>query len=258
MDAKLRALMDEVTRLVGSIGIAPRESTWADASAAIIFDRCRGLFSAVYLLVREGFAQEAMLFGRPLLTDSLALQEFADADARRRSELALRWELATLADLDGVWLEGQAQGRDVAEMLRLQRDRRNALQKQAASEGLRSRPWMPDRHAKELAMKHGRLNEFLDLLLLHHFVHGSHFAAHQRAKIPAPGVMLIGGAAADAEVWAVSAALSAAQSMLYATRAVCALLEVEEPRELGSLLVAVEALAPPEPDTHMPARPERS
>lgn len=114
MEDDLRTLMDDVSRLIGSIGHQEvREAPAADQPPLALFDRCRGLFSAVYLLAQNGGSQEAMLLARPLLTDSLALEAFAEAKGIRRSELVIRWELASISDLEGTYLEAQAQGRDM-------------------------------------------------------------------------------------------------------------------------------------------------
>jgi len=169
-----------------------------------LFDRCRSMLGAVHLLVVRGFAHEALMLCRPLLTDSLALAEIAMADEQGRAKLAVRWELAGLASIEGAVEEGARQGHDMAEQADAIRRRREQLDAYAKRNGFRRpRQWQPDKHAKALAQKHGRATE----------------------------------------EWGKAAALSAAQSALHAARSTCKILGRPEPRAIDALLADLETWA---------------
>jgi hypothetical protein len=201
------------------------------------------MLGAVHLLVVRGFAHEALMLCRPLLTDSLTLAEIAKADETARAKLAVAWELHGLASIEGATNEGARQGHDVADELEAIRLRREQLDAYAKRHGFqRPRRWQPDDHTKALSQRHGRSDEYLDLLVLHHFVHGSTFAAAQRYS-RAGDTIFIGGTAADIEEWGTAAALSSAQSAIYGARSTCQILGSPEPRVMGALLAEVETLA---------------
>jgi hypothetical protein len=242
-NAAVQSLLTRAGRLVGSLGGGQlRELPRHYLEILALFDRCRSLLGAVQLLLRSGFPEEAMMLGRPLLTDSLALAELAAADEKRRAELAIGWELATIADLRGANLEGKAQGHDVEEQLSGLDRYRAWWEEYASSRGLHPKHWQPDADAKRLATRHGREDEYLDLRMLHHFVHGSTFATAQRYSTRDGLVVMVGGPAAKEE-WAYAAGGSAAQSALYAARAICTILEIDEPPELAALIAEVDAMA---------------
>jgi hypothetical protein len=187
-----------------------------------------------------------MILSRPLLTDSLALAEFASAGEKRRAELAVGWELATLADLEGVMIDGEAMGEAVPEAREALEVRRAQIQEYAQRHDLSTQHWKPDGQAKALAEKHGRREEYLDLRILHHFTHGSTFATsqrHRRDEERDEEVVLIGGPAADQESWIRGVVVSAGQSGLHAGRAMARILGAEEPPEIAPLLAEIEALA---------------
>jgi hypothetical protein len=83
---------------------------------------------------------------------------------------------------------------------------------------------------------------------MHHFVHGSTFAAHSRymPSVMAPsveGVVEIGGDAADLQPYREGTLLLSARAVLHATRAVCVLLGNQEPGDVDVLLADIEAIA---------------
>ena len=82
-----------------------------------VFDRCRSMLGAVHLLVGRGFAHEALMLCRSLLTDSLTLAEIAEASEEGRAKLAVAWELHGLADLEGALIEEHARGMTWANIL---------------------------------------------------------------------------------------------------------------------------------------------
>jgi hypothetical protein len=88
LDAEIGGVLKRVRRLLGSIGGGEiRELLTHYVGIIALFDRSRNLFAAIHVLLREGFPHEAMILARPLLTDSLALQELAAADEERRRSL---------------------------------------------------------------------------------------------------------------------------------------------------------------------------
>lgn len=208
-----------------------------------VFDRCRSMLGAVHLLVGRGFAHEALMLCRSLLTDSLTLAEIAEASEEGRAKLAVAWELHGLADLEGALIEGARQGHDVGEHLDAVKLRRDELDAYARRCGFqRPHRWQPDGHTKALAQKHGRSDEYLDLRVLHHFVHGSTFATAQRYS-RAGDTVFVGGTAADIEEWGKAAALSGAQSALHAARSACQILGSPEPPAIEALLAELDTWA---------------
>jgi hypothetical protein len=243
-DPRLIGLLERVDKACASIGDKEGiERPQHSLRFMALFDRCRSMLGAVHLLVVRGFAHEALMLCRPLLTDSLALAEIAMADEQGRAKLAVRWELAGLASIEGAVEEGARQGHDMAEQADAIRRRREQSDAYAKRNGFqRPRQWQPDNHAKALAQKHGRGDEYLDMLILHHFVHGSTFATAQRYS-RAGDTIFVGGTAAETEEWGKAAALSAAQSALHAARSTCQILSRPEPRAIGALLAELETWA---------------
>jgi hypothetical protein len=78
--------MREVADLVDRVGAGERtERIWHELEILALFDRCRSLHRAVLVLLsHDGFVHEAVMLGRPLFTDSLALAELAAVDEKRR------------------------------------------------------------------------------------------------------------------------------------------------------------------------------
>jgi hypothetical protein len=242
IDEAFLGLLTRVSEAIGSIGGgAPEDRPRDYLEIGALFDRCRSLLGAVRLLLRHGFAHESMMLGRPLLTDSLALTELASADERRRAELVVGWELASVADLRGIILEFQKQGGNVAGYLSATDTRRSQVEDYARARGLRAKHWRPDSQAPSLAKKHGRDGDAFDLRVLHSFVHGSTLATSQRYSQVAPDSVEIGGPAIVRDTWARASGLSAAHSALLAARAFCSIAEIAEPAEIAPLLAEVLA-----------------
>jgi hypothetical protein len=240
LDEATKRLVDEVAEVAGNVGggaVAERPVHVREILA--LFDRCRSTFGAVRLLakVREpDFGQEATALARPLITESLMLMELAAADEARRVELVIGWELATLDDLEGLWREGQARGEDSSPALDATASRKRAAEAYARERGAGTRRWRVDERA--LADKHGR-EDYFSFRIMHHFVHGSTFATSQRYS-PKGDVYFVGGPAADTS-WAKPAAVQAASSLVYATRAVCTIFGWNQPAELDDLHERIEA-----------------
>jgi hypothetical protein len=113
------------------------------------------------------------MLGRPLFTDSLALPEFAAVDERRRGELVVGWASGSLSELEAIIRHAHSPGEDVSDELVALGRRRAGLEAYARSNGFGTKQWRPDDHAKTLAEKHGRGEEYAALLVTHQFVHGS-------------------------------------------------------------------------------------
>jgi hypothetical protein len=242
----LKPVLDRMTRvslLAGSLGGgATSERPRHDLEVLGLFDRCRSLLGAVRLLLAHNFVHEAVMLGRPLFTDSLALAEFAAVDARRRGELVVGWALGGLADLEGIVRHASSPSEDASdEQLFDLGPRRAELEAYARRHGFSTKHWRPDDHAKTLAEKHGRGGEYAALLITHQFVHGSANAVSQRYSKATDDTVAIGGPAAQLEVWASDAGNFASYSTLHAARAACKIFGWAEPSELAELLAACVA-----------------
>jgi hypothetical protein len=162
--------------------------------------------------------------------------ELAEADEPRRIDLVIGWSLASADDLEGVLREAAASGDDVTEQLESVARVRKDLEAYARRHNARTRRWRPDE--KALAQKHDR-GGYLDFRIAHHFVHGSTFAGAQRYSQEGD-VVVIGGPAAHSS-WGVPALLSAASSLVHATRAASTILGLEPPPGLDELEERIEA-----------------
>jgi hypothetical protein len=210
-----------------------------------LFDRCRSLLGAIHRLLLHDFVHEAVMLGRPLFTDSLALTELASVDERTRGGLALGWEMASLAQLEGLFRDLEARGEDMSRGFDYIETRRAQVEDYARRHGFGTKHWKPDSYAKDLAEKHGRGQEYSALLLTQHFVHGTTIATSQRYSKVGEQTVEVGGpaAAAQFELWANDAGLFAISSTLNAARAVCQILGWDEPAELEALFLKCEALS---------------
>jgi len=240
LDESTKRLVDEVAEAAAKVGGgAIVERPVHEREIMALFDRCRSIFGAVRLLAKleePDFGQEAALLARPLVTESLMLMELAAADEIQRVELVIGWELLTLDQLEGLWREAEARGHDVTEQLEATASRKRAAEAYARKRGAGTSRWRVDE--KALADKHGR-EDYLSFRLMHHFVHGSTYAVAQRYSQEGD-VYFVGGPAAD-RVWGKAAALQAASSIVYATRAVCTIFGWDQPAELDDLDERIEA-----------------
>jgi hypothetical protein len=207
-----------------------------------LFDRCRSLFAATHLLLTHRFVHEAVMLGRPLFTDSLMLTEYASANETQRVELVMGWSIASLAAVEGIFLDARrSRGKDVAAALTGLAERRREYEEYARRQGVeRLRAWQPDDHAKRLASKHGREDEYGALLVTQQFVHGSTSAVSTRVSKIAEDTVEVGGSAVDLESWGRAAALFGANSMLHAARAGCGIFGWQEPPKVEELFQRVK------------------
>lgn len=236
LDEETKALLNEVALVAGKLGGGEvRERPRHHLEIVALYDRCRSTFGAVRLLAQAGFGQEAVALGRSVFTESLMLMELAEADELRRIELVVGWSLASVDDLTGVLREAEARGDDVTEELEAMKTLRASLEGYARRNNARTRRWRPDE--KALALKHD-VGGYLDFRMAHHFVHGSTFASEQRLTMR-DDVAFIGGPAARGG-WSLPAALFAAQSLVFAIRAVSTIVDVPEPEKLDELLERIE------------------
>jgi hypothetical protein len=204
-----------------------------------LFDRCRGLFGAVRVLTERGYGHEALILTRPLFTESLMLMELASVDETRRIGLVVGWMLESVRDFEGIMREAQSRGDDTSEQLAAMSGMRATIEAYARTHNAATRGWRINE--KTLADKHRGGDGYLDFRVGHHFVHGSAFASAQRSTRRGD-VTFIGGPAAY-QGWTEAAALSAAQSMLFAVRGVCGVVGWPEPPEVNELCERLEALA---------------
>jgi hypothetical protein len=236
--------MEEAARLVASVGAVvqrlrsdgPDDLPRHFLEPLAMYDRCRGLFNAVRLLTDNAMGREAVALTRPLFTESLMLLEWASADDTRRVELTVGYALASLADFEGIMLEGQSRGDDTSLELEAVARRREQILDYARRHDAGTRRWNVDE--KTLADKHRDGDGYLDFRMSHHFVHGSAFAGEQRVT-KRGDLVVVGDPQADQE-WAEGAALSAAQSMLYAVRGICRIIGWDEPLAVDDLLARLD------------------
>ena len=205
-----------------------------------LFDRCRGLFGAARLLAQHEFGQEALILTRPMFTEALMLLEVASADEKRRVELVVGYELATLADLEGLFRESEARGGDESDELAFVAARRASLERYAKRHNARTRQWRIDE--KKLADKHVAGDGYLDFRMSHHFVHGTTLASQQRYA-PHGDVVIVGGPGAASQDWTQGALISASHSMVLAVRGICRILGWPEPPEVPELLARIDQIA---------------
>jgi hypothetical protein len=235
-DDETKRLLDDVAHTAANVGggrILKARRQHLEALA--LFDRCRSTFGAVRLLAESGFGQEAVGLARSIFTESLMLMELADSDERRQVELVVGWSLATVDDLDGLFVEAEKAGDDVDKPRAGFAALRAELEQFARGHGARTRRWRPNE--KALARTHGR-DGYFDFRIAHHFVHGSTFAVAERYS-QRGDVVFIGGPGARGD-WPLPAVLFASESLVHATRAAATILGLEEPPGLDELLERVE------------------
>jgi hypothetical protein len=237
-------LVGRISALTGPIlGEERREVPRHYLELYALYDRCRSTLAAIRVLLERRFVHEAMILSRPLLTDSLAFAEFAASDEAQRGALLVGWERHSMASLRKIATAAKATGMAGFDPLIAFVDKRMAeTEAYAREKGFGYKDWEPDGNAKELAKKHDRESEYMDILITHQFVHGSTFATSQRYKHGEEGI-IVGGPAVETELWGVTAGCSAAQSMLLASRSLCEIVETEEPAELEVLMTELQSLS---------------
>jgi hypothetical protein len=239
VDHRVLELMDKVDALVGSMG-GKFDGERYELEIAALFNRCRSLHTAVHLLLAQGFIHEAVILGRPLFIDSLALAEFAAVDEKQRGSLVVGWMLKSLQYLEGFWLDRQSRGDEVTyELAHMERQRRE-LQEYASSRGYGTSHWRPDDHAKGLAEKHGRDSEYGGYLVSHMFVHGTTAVISEHYSWTDEGAVV--GGPQSSKRWERDAGLFASHSMLRGARAACRMFDWAEPPELHELLESLASL----------------
>lgn len=225
---RVRALQDEVVKG------GPQEVLRHHLEPMAIYDRCRGLYLGVLVLVEKHLGQEAMILARPLYTDSLRLMELASQDESGRIELVVGWALGSLKATRGRFIEAQQRGEDVHEYLAAVDGLIEWYRQYAGHRGVKARA-VGDPNEKQLAGKHGRDN-FLDFSFTHEFVHGTAFALGLRYR--RNGDQMEVGPVDQS--WHVVAAAHAAESMLHAIKATCSIFGWSEPSEVDDLMVRLD------------------
>lgn len=254
LEIQLDAVMDRADEVLNGLrGGSAVQRPLHYLNAAALFDRCHSLYGAIRHLLSRNFTHEAAMLLRALFTDSLFLTELGNGDERRRAELLIGWELATIADWEGMAREAVARGLSDGAELEDHAHRRLQIQEYVRRTGLfregeMPRNVRPDANVKQLADAHGRGDAFLDYRVMHHFVHGSTFATRVRFSRStdashAEDVILIGGPAADVDTYRLGAGLMATDSVLLAARALCLLVKRQEPVEIASLLSELERIS---------------
>jgi hypothetical protein len=244
LDPDVRALVRDLAEIVNTVGGEAVEVPPYLHDVAALFDRCRGMFNAVLVLLDKGFAHEATILCSPLFVDSLALAEIADADDSRRVGLIVGRRLAALADVDALFRETQAHGDDeVSDALARLADARRSAEELARRHGADATPWQPDDQVERLADSQGRGDEYSAYLTASLFSRGSAAATDERFSVGDDKVIEIGGEAINVESWSTPTALFAAQSVAHACRAPCQVLGYSEPAGLADAIARIEELA---------------
>jgi hypothetical protein len=190
----------------------------------------------VLVPLSHDLVHEAVILGRPLFTDSLALTELASVDEMRRRSLVVGWTMSGLERLRGALRDQGSRGQDVTSALAALREREAEVRSYASRHGCGMKHWQPDDHAKELADAHGRGNEYSALLVAQMFIHGTWAATSERYGQTDEGVMVVGGFEREPKRWERDTGLWASVSMIHGARAACRLFRWAEPTELGVLL----------------------
>jgi hypothetical protein len=244
LDEETREVLQEVADIAGTIGDeAPVERFYHEHEVGTLFDRCRGMFGAVRVLLANDFVQEAALFCRPMFVDSLALAEIAAADEKRQISLVVGRQLDAIADIEGIFREMKARGdQEVVRNLEHMAARRRKVEKYARRHDASTRHWNPEDQVKALADKHGRGGEYTSYRMTSHFVHGSAAITEHRSSVDDEDVARIGQPHLNVDVWERPTALFAAYSLALACRAICSIFGYNEPDELGEVLERIEAI----------------
>jgi hypothetical protein len=129
--------MRDVADLVDRVGTGERAQRVShELEILALFDRCRSLHRAVLLLLsQQGLVHEAIILGRPLFTDSLALAELAAADDARRGSLAVGWALKSEQQLRAYFLDRRSRGHDADAELQASDRRQRRILEYAADHG---------------------------------------------------------------------------------------------------------------------------
>jgi hypothetical protein len=172
--ARLDVMLDEARRTVESV--LPRERVefrTIDAPAMMMFSRTRRLYRACVTSLRADLADEAMILGRSIFTESLRLGEMADA-GDDRVQFAVRWfsdginvsrDLLKVAEDVGLETDLSASLAQLEERRR-QLDAfvlRNGVQRHGRAFG----------DEKQMAVRQGRTHEYWVFVLAHQMTHGS-------------------------------------------------------------------------------------
>jgi hypothetical protein len=232
--------MDKVTDLANVISVSRSERVWHELEMLALFRHCQRSHEAVRSLLSEGFSHEAVTLGRPLFVNSLALQELAAADEKRRGSLMVGWVLAGIQDLENYFRDRESRGDDVSEEMEQIAERRREVVGYASKRGFGTRHWQPD--PKGLADAHGRGHQYGAMLVTHMFVHGTWAATSEHYSITDEGVV-VGRSTATPKRWERDAGLFASYSMLLAMRAASRIFGWVEPTELDELLASLASLA---------------
>jgi Family of unknown function (DUF5677) len=242
LSGEVQRLLSEIDRIAGGIGDdQPVSQSSHHHRIATMFDRCRGLFSAVRLLLDSGLVHEAAALCRPLFVESLVLAEIGAASEARRIELVVGAELASLSDIEGIFREMEARGDDdVAANIAHVVEQRRELETYARRHGVGTRHWEPN--PKALADTHGRGEDYVAYRMTSHFVHGTPAVARERSSIDGAGVARVGGPAVQTERWETPSALFAVCSLTFACLAICEIRGYAEPAALEGIIERVRAM----------------
>ncbi len=134
--------------------------------------RCIRLFEAVIVLLRAGLLEESAFLWRSLFEESLRLQDLA-AHPSIRNETLLGWVRGSIQQKNGLFLTAKSLGIDADIDRQIEALKKKSQQLEARKTQLgvtRDRQFVS---TKDLAIRHGKKDEYWDYELAHEMVHGS-------------------------------------------------------------------------------------
>jgi len=214
-----------------------------DAAVVGLFSRARTLLDAGRVLIEAHHAEEAMMLGRALYTESLWLMKL-DAAGDERARYSLKWSMGSLQSGVKLVKTGLKQGgftEDQAnEALGYITAEQEAIQAYQRKHNIGSLKSFPDEET--LAAELGRLRDLQPFLFGHHMVHGSEVSHVWRRELdPETGHYRVAWESHDEAVDAAVAAFLG-RSALYSNQATCHIVGWPEPATFDELLAETSRL----------------
>ena len=211
-----------------------------DSLILAMYWRSLSLFRGVMTLLEKNLAEEALILGRSLFTESLWLMELSEAEAHR-ARLVLGWMRHSYEEIKGLFREAQRMGLDqnAGEVIAHYVSQQGKLQDYARRHGIG--PFKKFRSQADAAKRFGRHDDYWTYLLSHEMVHGSDAAfVFRRRKINKDAFAVFSETTDPEIVEAVGA--FAAKSLLAAAKATIHIFHWQQPAEIDILYQKLEAL----------------
>lgn len=235
---------------------APVERPRHEGEILAMYGRASSLFDAMSILIRRDHPEEAFMLGRALFSESLRLEELAQASTKGRIALVMGWVDDSWGRIEAVQrgIEKRKTGDPHPKLIERIAELRKQARAYVKRHGVDRLRKFPTEDA--MATKQGRQDQLGDYAFSHEFVHGG-FAAHlhRYQQIPDGDVPLLALSITtkDPRVSAGVAAF-AAKSAALAHQSAAAIFDwPEDASEIQRLLGEVELLA-----EEASKRPERA